>query len=675
MRYTYDAVGNILSTVNDASTTPPSDEAGLDTNVFGQLDPQAWGSFTQSSLERLFEYDPLYRLTGATGRECKQNPNVPWQDQPGCTDYTQARPYKESYTYDAVGSLTELRHDYVQDSDTVSSWTRSYGIESTSNRLTGMTVGSTTYTHTYDAGGNLIQENTERHHEWDFAGRMRAFRNQVAGSQATVFAHYTYNSGGQRVQKVVSKSGANPVHTVYIDGIFEHHVEIDGSGTPPENNVLHVMDDAKRVATRRLGSELDGSNPPATQYHLGDHLQSSAVVVDGTGAFYNREEYRPYGESSFGSFAKKRYRFTGKERDEESSLNYHGARYYAPWTARWTAPDPLGMVDGPNLYAYVRGNPICLSDPSGTQVPRRKYISGPQSVGDVPRVDTGVKIHVDHCQSGKPELSSADKARISLAVGKLQRKLGMPKDMIPILDMSGDTVKIMGFYQHEKGSEYNDFITTKGNYAGTWNAQTGITPSVIQADDMLDVLSLGTDIVAKKGGKLLIEKLLKDGGDEVAEKAEQKLGQDSVKTLSSDAGKEGGEDFVANGATVHHHATATAVGDDAVVKANFKYSKAATDSFDVIVHGGPVTDGSFMFFTNDLPTHTKQIADAVSRNPAFYGQDIRLVTCYGALGPAQKLANELGVSVTAVHVKTALDAAGVLWTEMPDVPQLFCPIK
>ena len=44
-----------------------------------------------------------------------------------------------------------------------------------------------------------------------------------------------------------------------------------------------------------------------------------------------------------------------------------GARYYAPWLARWTAADPAGMVDGPNLYAYVRGNPVRLVDPDGRE--------------------------------------------------------------------------------------------------------------------------------------------------------------------------------------------------------------------------------------------------------------------------------------------------------------------
>ena len=80
-----------------------------------------------------------------------------------------------------------------------------------------------------------------------------------------------------------------------------------------------------------LGAAHPDDRGPAVQFHLGDHLGSSNVVVDSGGALVNREEFTPYGETSFGSFAKKRYRFTGKERDEESGLNYHGARYYAPW--------------------------------------------------------------------------------------------------------------------------------------------------------------------------------------------------------------------------------------------------------------------------------------------------------------------------------------------------------
>jgi RHS repeat-associated protein len=81
----------------------------------------------------------------------------------------------------------------------------------------------------------------------------------------------------------------------------------------------------------------------------------------------SREEYFPYGETSFGSFRRKRYRFTGKERDEESGLDYHSARYWAAGVVRWITPDPAGRVEGPNLYVYARCNPVARTDPGGAQ--------------------------------------------------------------------------------------------------------------------------------------------------------------------------------------------------------------------------------------------------------------------------------------------------------------------
>ncbi|MBK6517272.1 MAG: RHS repeat-associated core domain-containing protein [Polyangiaceae bacterium] len=85
------------------------------------------------------------------------------------------------------------------------------------------------------------------------------------------------------------------------------------------------------------------------------------------------EEYHPYGTSAYRSarsgveVSARRYRNTGKERDDETGLYYHGARYYAAWLGRWTSADPLGIgADGPGLYNYTRGSPIVYSDPSGT---------------------------------------------------------------------------------------------------------------------------------------------------------------------------------------------------------------------------------------------------------------------------------------------------------------------
>ena len=46
-------------------------------------------------------------------------------------------------------------------------------------------------------------------------------------------------------------------------------------------------------------------------------------------------------------------------------MSFHGARYYATWVGRWVSADPGDLVDGPNLFRYVGGNPMKLVDPSG----------------------------------------------------------------------------------------------------------------------------------------------------------------------------------------------------------------------------------------------------------------------------------------------------------------------
>jgi len=55
------------------------------------------------------------------------------------------------------------------------------------------------------------------------------------------------------------------------------------------------------------------------------------------------------------------------ERDEETGLALHGARYYAAWLGRWTAGDPIGLGDGVNRYAYCGGNPVGCVDRDGTK--------------------------------------------------------------------------------------------------------------------------------------------------------------------------------------------------------------------------------------------------------------------------------------------------------------------
>ena len=227
-----------------------------------------------------------------------------------------------------------------------------------------MKVGSTSLGYQFDPKGNLKSETTSRHFEWDHADRMKVFRTQTSGSEPSLYALYLYDPSGHRTKKLVRKQGGGIEVTDYIDGVFEYQRTVS-NGVTRENNSLHIMDNQSRVAIVRIGNPFPDDATPAVKYHLGDHLGSSNLVVDQAANIINREEYTPYGETSFGSFAKKRYRHSGKERDSESGLSYHGARYYVPWLGRWASCDPIGVLAGPNVYRYVKNNPVVFHDSSG----------------------------------------------------------------------------------------------------------------------------------------------------------------------------------------------------------------------------------------------------------------------------------------------------------------------
>jgi RHS repeat-associated protein len=112
-------------------------------------------------------------------------------------------------------------------------------------------------------------------------------------------------------------------------------------------------------------------------YHL-DALGSVRAVSNQAGVVVENHDYLPYGEEWCGSgvctgvSAGQPRRFTGKERDAETGLDYFGARYYGAKLGRFTTIDPVytwqeNLVDPQrwNRYAYVRGNPLRYVDPDG----------------------------------------------------------------------------------------------------------------------------------------------------------------------------------------------------------------------------------------------------------------------------------------------------------------------
>jgi len=123
------------------------------------------------------------------------------------------------------------------------------------------------------------------------------------------------------------------------------------------------------VETRTKGN--DFSAKQLVRYQYSNHLGSACLELDDAAKIISYEEYHPYGTSAYRAtdasrqVPARRYRYTGVERDDETGLNYHMNRYYAPWLGRWTAADPSGVNGGTNLYEFVNSRPVIANDPTG----------------------------------------------------------------------------------------------------------------------------------------------------------------------------------------------------------------------------------------------------------------------------------------------------------------------
>jgi RHS repeat-associated protein len=117
-----------------------------------------------------------------------------------------------------------------------------------------------------------------------------------------------------------------------------------------------------------------------TCYLTADHLGSTRVITDPAGNCVSRYDYLPFGEeittanrtsTSCYTTGNLTLKFTGKERDVETGLDYFGARYFSGAQGRFTSPDEPLFDQDPvnpqswNLYSYVRNNPLRFIDSTG----------------------------------------------------------------------------------------------------------------------------------------------------------------------------------------------------------------------------------------------------------------------------------------------------------------------
>jgi RHS repeat-associated protein len=391
LSYAYDPAGNITHIQDDAQQT-----------LF------FCGAVVEPHND--YVYDALYRLIQATGREHLGQGGAPiphsYNDAGRCgafppiaracgpNDVNAMGRYVERYVYDAVGNFLQMAHERPNAPNTlVTGWTRRYAYQEASlldsaqvsNRLSRTTVDPAfpeDYGH--DTHGNMTRMPHLQEMQWDYRDQLRLTRRQrvnAADEEGGLVdgerTWYVYDASGQRVRKVCEKKAGLVEERIYLGG-FEiyrkHKGPIGADSVKLERETLHVMDDRQRIAlveTRTKDTTGDDEAPrQLIRFQLANHLGSASIELDELARMFSHEEYAPYGSPTYQAVRSltettSQNRYTGKERDKESGLYYHGARLYTAWLGRWISVDPLGVTEGVDLFIYANDNPISYIDPDG----------------------------------------------------------------------------------------------------------------------------------------------------------------------------------------------------------------------------------------------------------------------------------------------------------------------
>jgi RHS repeat-associated protein len=197
-----------------------------------------------------------------------------------------------------------------------------------------------------------------------------------SGSLSRVF---TYDAENRQMTAVINAAGSN---SYVYDGDGRRVQATTASGT-----TTFVYD-----AQGHLAQEYSTATPTdtGTSYLFGDQLGSTRLITDASGGIKKRFHYLPFGEEILSSFAggrtdamgyndggtvgltdKQRLKFTSKERDAETGLDYFGARYFSSAQGRFTSAHngagPFDFIDPQSLNRYTYGfnRPTTVIDPDG----------------------------------------------------------------------------------------------------------------------------------------------------------------------------------------------------------------------------------------------------------------------------------------------------------------------
>ena len=404
IKYSFDAVGNIEGYVNDC---------------------KGMGNY---ETRQSYKYDSLYQLTGVNGFTDFNRHNIS-----GTSTFRSN--YSQTYEFNSIGNMKLKKSEEVIRTGTKTGDDLNYELNYVKDPLYAhrfISIGDRYYK--YDEVGNVIGEQTGPYSEdqeeseliksygdsiygvetaWGFYGddeeadirRAKKYHREYEWDERNQLIRikdnntevmFVYGQDGKRTNKYTIDT-----ETLYFNNYWSYYIDpsVNSCGGKVSR---HIFLGETRLATsinsyNNVGTGYHGEEKDHIYFYHSDHLGSAQLVTDWQGYEYQRIEYTPYGESwvdikimGAASVMPLSYKFSARERDEETGLYYYGARYLDPKYSKWLSTDPAlgdyipgagkgnaqdsGKLPGMggifnhinfNLYHYAGNNPVKYTDPDG----------------------------------------------------------------------------------------------------------------------------------------------------------------------------------------------------------------------------------------------------------------------------------------------------------------------
>ena len=275
--------------------------------------------------------------------------------------------FTQFYRYDPLYRLTEAKE--VTGTSTTPNWIQTFGYDLYGNRTSfAQTIGGI-----QTNGTPLVNPTTNRfmssNFTYDKNGNIARDTDLVTNQARQT----TFNGDNKQVE--VKDANGNAIGKYYYDGEGKRVKKVTATET-----TVFIYSGGKLVA--EYSTQV--SQNREIKYLTEDHLGTPRVITNQLGQVISRRDFMPFGENLFAGIGGRtsvlkyglssddvKQKFTGYQKDDETSLDFAEERMYNSQFGRFTAVDPLissGRPEIPqtwNRYVYCLNNPIVCTDPTG----------------------------------------------------------------------------------------------------------------------------------------------------------------------------------------------------------------------------------------------------------------------------------------------------------------------